>query len=139
MTPEQYDRAGSGWGVFFQRMEERLGGLAAEVPSRSRAEEDVHLGDGLLLPLERARANHFSRSSRDSNFERISIRVPLSRSASRTLTLLTGMSVIGVPSALAKTSVNSSAVGGSTAVTRHMPPVPIPLRTGHEVRDVAAG
>ena len=24
MTPEQYDRAGSGWGVFFQRMEERL-------------------------------------------------------------------------------------------------------------------
>ena len=24
MTPEQYERAGSGWGVFFDRMDERL-------------------------------------------------------------------------------------------------------------------
>jgi uncharacterized protein YndB with AHSA1/START domain len=26
MTPEQYERAGSGWGVFFDRMDERLAG-----------------------------------------------------------------------------------------------------------------
>jgi hypothetical protein len=49
--------------------------------------------------------------------------VPPSRSVSRTLTLLTGMSAIGVPSVSANASVNSSEVGGSTAVTRHMPRV----------------
>jgi len=65
----------------------------------------------------------FSMSSRDSNVDCISIRVPPSRSVSRTLILLTGISAIGVPSVSAMASVKSSEVGGSTAVTRHMPGV----------------
>ena len=64
---------------------------------------------------------HFSMSSRDSNVARISIRVPPSRSTSRTLIVVTGMSATGVPSVSAKASVNSSEAGGSTAVTRHTP------------------
>ena len=58
-------------------------------------------------------------SSRESNVARISIRVPPSRSPSRTLIVVAGMSAIGVPSVSANASVNSSEVGGSTAVTRH--------------------
>jgi chemotaxis protein histidine kinase CheA len=60
-------------------------------------------------------------SSRDSNFARISIRVPPSRSPSRTLIVLTGMSAIGVPSVSVNASVKSNEVGGCTAVTIHTP------------------
>jgi hypothetical protein len=85
------------------------------------SEQGVDLPDGPLQALDRAHAHPLVHVLTDSKADCTSIRVPSPRSASRTLTLLTGMSAIAVPSVSAKASVNSKQVGGLTAVTRQVP------------------
>ena len=59
--------------------------------------------------------------SGDSKLKRSSMRVPPWCSVSRTWTEVVGIAEFGVPSGLAKPSVNSSDLGGSTDITRHQP------------------
>jgi hypothetical protein len=118
---QSHDRARSrrNWGGG-NRLPSRAGQGSAIALLR---EDRVDLAGGLLQASSMPVLISFSMSSRDSNVKCISIRVPPSRSVSRTLTVMTGMSAIRLPSWSAKASVNSSDVGGSTAVTRHAPHV----------------
>ena len=78
-------------------------------------EEGVHLADRLWEDLERAPALQLLHVLGDSKLKRSSMRVPPWCSVSRTWIEVVGIAEFGVPSGLAKPSVNSSDLGGAVS------------------------